>query len=87
MSKISNFMSSIASRTQSTFVKIKPYKKILFKPEEHVIHLISLRNGQIIAFLRKGYEPGYKYFNVHLYDSKDNYSSPQNIEFEDLDKK
>ena len=86
MSKISNFMSTIAGRIQSTFVKIKPYKKILFKPEEHVIHLISLRNGQIIAFLRKGYEPGYKYFNVYLYDSKDNYSSPQNIEFEDLDK-
>ena len=86
MSKFSNFMSTIASKIQSTFVKIKPYKKILFKPEEHVIHLISLRNGQIIAFLRKGYEPGYKYFNVYLYDSKDNYSSPQNIEFEDLDK-
>ena len=86
MSKFSNFMSTIASRIQSTFVKIKPYKKILFKPKEHVIYLISLRNGQILAFLRKNCDSYIDCLNVYLYDSKDNYSSPQNIEFEDLDK-
>ena len=78
------FLQWLAEYTQ--LLKKRPYKRILVEPKEHVIHLITLRNGKIIAFLRKVYEPYYKYFNVYLYNYEDNYSSPQKIEFNNFNK-
>ena len=77
MSKLSNFVSSLASRIHSTFTKLKSYKSILVKPKEFVIYLIFLKNGNIIAFI--GRDSDYHY-ESYIYDYENNYSSRQKIE-------
>ena len=82
MSKFSNFVSSLASNIQSSFRKIKPYRKIKLQPKEYIFYLIVLKNGKILAFIKKlGNYDSYTY----LYDYEDNYSSPQKFEI-NLDK-
>ena len=85
MSKFSKIVFSIAGKIQSSFLKIRPYKIISLQPKEHVIHLIIFRNGKILAFLRRGYESYFNYFNIYLYDNEDNYSTPQKYELDYLD--